>query len=284
MSLCRHYIERRWSILLDLPSSSDKDKEDSGLEEKHELTQISEDGDPQSSNANETSQIKQAPPQQHHPSHSMSERQQRESLLASVDDDRRRFSVLLRNDDRRNDDSRSLSSAHDSVSNSSQARPTTSRSGGSRQAKNAVMRGDIRACAERIVYTYLIPGAEREIILPEAITSEVVRLVEEEGRDDPEVFDQAKDYVFQAMEKDAFPGFLHAKALGNLVPADKFVRLVCALTAFGGAFWAAWYLLLTNSPRQTRCWVCSFNLYGLILTVCIVIRVHGLFKLTNYTK
>ena len=26
------------------------------------------------------------------------------------------------------------------------------------------------------------------------------------GRDDPEVFDDAKDYVFQAMEGDAFPG------------------------------------------------------------------------------
>lgn len=253
MSLCRHYIERRWSILLDLPSSSDKDKEDSNQEEKHDLTQISEDGDPESSMANDTPQRQ--VPQQSHQLHSMSERQQRESLLASVDDDRRRFSVLLRNDDRRNDDGRSLSSAHDSASNNSQVRPTTSRSAGSRQAKNAVMRGDIRECAERIIYTYLMPDSEREIILPEAISSEVVRLVEEEGRDDPEVFDQAKDYVFQAMEKDAFPGFLHAKALGNLVPASKFVRLIGALIAFGGAFWAAWYLLLTASPRLTRCWV-----------------------------
>ena len=28
---------------------------------------------------------------------------------------------------------------------------------------------------------------------------------EEEGRDDPEVLDAAKDYTFQAMERDAFP-------------------------------------------------------------------------------
>src|SRR5580704_2041285 len=64
---------------------------------------------------------------------------------------------------------------------------------------HAVARADIRASAEKILYTYLLPGSEREIVLPHSIIHDVTVNIEEHGRDDPEVFDLAKDYVFQAM-------------------------------------------------------------------------------------
>lgn len=74
---------------------------------------------------------------------------------------------------------------------------------------HSVARQDIRASAEKILYTFALPGAEREIVLPGSITQELTRAIEEDGRDDPEVFDTAKDYVFLAMDRDAFPGFLN---------------------------------------------------------------------------
>ncbi|PGH27321.1 hypothetical protein AJ80_01031 [Polytolypa hystricis UAMH7299] len=120
---------------------------------------------------------------------------------------------------------------------------------------HTVARADIRASAERILYTYLLPNSEREVILPDNIVGDIIRMVEQEGRDDPEVFDTAKDYVFQAMERDAFPGFLQAKALGNLVPPSILLRLVLALISFGGGFWAAFYVVLTDQPRHIRCWI-----------------------------
>ncbi|KAI2472258.1 hypothetical protein F4781DRAFT_9251 [Annulohypoxylon bovei var. microspora] len=67
----------------------------------------------------------------------------------------------------------------------------------------------IRSSAEKIVYIYICRGAEREIVIPEHIRKDIVKQVDISGRDDPEVFDAAKDYVFQAMERDAFPGFLN---------------------------------------------------------------------------
>ncbi|KAM3088456.1 Bud site selection protein, Revert to axial protein 1 [Clarireedia jacksonii] len=102
---------------------------------------------------------------------------------------------------------------------------------------HTVARADIRASAEKILYTFLLPGAEREIILPHSITHDITISIEERGRDDPEVFDAAKDYVFQAMERDAFPGFLRMKALGNLVPPSMMLRLIIGLLAMFGAFW-----------------------------------------------
>lgn len=120
---------------------------------------------------------------------------------------------------------------------------------------HTVARQDIRASAEKILYTFLLPGAEREITLPGSITQEVTTAIEEYGRDDPEVFDVAKDYVFQAMERDAFPGFLRMKALGNLIPPTLIMRLILGLIAMFGAFWTGFILIFLDKSRLTKCWV-----------------------------
>ena len=122
---------------------------------------------------------------------------------------------------------------------------------------HTVARPDIRASAEKILYTFLLPGSEREIILPQSILHDITVAIEEEGRDDPEVFDAAKDYTFQAMERDAFPGFLRSKALGNLVPPSLFLRLCLGLTAMFGGFWAAFACIFLDRPKHIRCWVSS---------------------------
>lgn len=105
-----------------------------------------------------------------------------------------------------------------------------------------------------------MPGSEREIILPDSITSRVTNAIEKEARDDPEVFDAAKDYVFQAMERDAFPGFLRAKAFGNLVPPSMMLRLGIGLLSMFAGFWTAFVLIFLNYSRAPRLWV-RFLLY-----------------------
>jgi hypothetical protein len=120
---------------------------------------------------------------------------------------------------------------------------------------HTVARQDIRASAEKILYTFLLPGAEREITLPGSITQDVTTAIEEFGRDDPEVFDVAKDYVFQAMERDAFPGFLRMKALGNLIPPTLILRLIVGLVSMFGGFWAAFILIFLNENRSVRLWL-----------------------------
>ncbi|EPS42506.1 hypothetical protein H072_3496 [Dactylellina haptotyla CBS 200.50] len=121
---------------------------------------------------------------------------------------------------------------------------------------HTVARADIRASAEKILYTYLLRGAEREIVLPEPILASISHAIEVDGRDDPEVFDEAKDYVFQAMERDAFPGFLRAKAFGNIVPPSSLARLIVGLLAMFGAFWAGFCLIFLDiKPKATRLWL-----------------------------
>ena len=120
---------------------------------------------------------------------------------------------------------------------------------------HTVARADIRSSAEKILYTYLLSGSEREVMLPQGIVQDITLAIEEEGRDDPEVFDTAKDYTFQAMERDAFPGFLRAKALGNLVPPSLFLRLIVGLISLLAALWTAFTLIFFDAPKHIRAWV-----------------------------
>ncbi|MCJ1295208.1 Bud site selection protein, Revert to axial protein 1 [Xylographa carneopallida] len=120
---------------------------------------------------------------------------------------------------------------------------------------HTVARADLRVSAENILYTYLLPGSEREIILPQGMLNDVIASIEEDGRDDPEVFDAAKDYTFQAMERDAFPGFLRSKALGNLVPPSTFARRILGILGLFAGFWAGFALIFLDKPKHIRCWL-----------------------------
>lgn len=122
--------------------------------------------------------------------------------------------------------------------------------------KQFVSRADIRQSAQRILVTYFIVGAERELPLPQHIIKQVKYCIEVEGRDDPEVFDEAREYAFQAMERDAFPSFLAAKALGNVQPSESLFRLIFGLFALFAAFWVGFILIFLDwEPKVTRLWL-----------------------------
>jgi len=142
---------------------------------------------------------------------------------------------------------------------------TSARSGGKNRTIN---RADLRAAAEKILYTYLLPGSERECVLPREMVVDIQSAIEKDGRDDPEIFDQAREYVFQAMERDAFPGFLRAKALGNIVRFDALLRLILGLLSLFAGFWAGFSMIFLGYGRSTRCWVPPTLLPLLFFSFC----------------
>ncbi|KAI5458023.1 RGS domain-containing protein [Mariannaea sp. PMI_226] len=221
MSLCRHYVrELRRSVLIGTP---DMDK--SGSKRSSAILETIGDFEPRAAG----------------PSMYATEKEKNQD---------NQLSAFLREDQ-----------GHDSPQSAGPVRPSPQFSNShdittdSNSPAHTVARQDIRASAEKILYTFLMPGAEREITLPGSITHDVTTAIEEFGRDDPEVFDVAKDYVFQAMERDAFPGFLRMKALGNLIPPTLIMRLIIGLIAMFGAFWTGFVLIFLDMSRLTRCWL-----------------------------
>ncbi|KAI1076173.1 RGS domain-containing protein [Whalleya microplaca] len=182
---------------------------------------------------------------------------------------------------------------HDSPASSQEQRARASTQLSSSTPKNVtdsnspehtVAREDIRASAEKILYTFLLPGAEREITLPGSITTDITNAIEQDGRDDPEVFDVAKDYVFQAMERDAFPGFLRARALGNLIPPTIIARLIIGLISIFGGFWTAFVLIFLNYSRLTRCWEILPFTIGVYLLASYQYSLDPIMALLGFTE
>ncbi|KPM40374.1 hypothetical protein AK830_g6199 [Neonectria ditissima] len=222
MSLCRHYVrELRRSVLIGTP---DMDK--SGSKRSSQILENIGDLEPRIAG----------------PSMYSTEKEKNQDG---------QLSAFLRED--QNHDSPQSTSGH--VRPSPQFSNSHDITTDSNSPAHTVARQDIRASAEKILFTFLMPGAEREITLPGSVTQDVTNAIEELGRDDPEVFDVAKDYVFQAMERDAFPGFLRMKALGNLIPPTLIMRLIVGLIAMFGAFWAGFVLIFLNKSRPTKCWL-----------------------------
>ncbi|KAI1384161.1 regulator of G protein signaling superfamily [Hypoxylon trugodes] len=154
----------------------------------------------------------------------------------------------------------------------------------SNSPEHAVARQDIRASAEKILYTFLLPGSEREITLDGSIAADITREIEENNRDDPELFDVAKDYVFQAMERDAFPGFLRARAFGNLIPPTLVARLIIGLVALFGAFWTGFNLIFLDRSRLDRCWEILPFTIGVYFLASYQYSLDPIMALVGYTE
>jgi hypothetical protein len=111
---------------------------------------------------------------------------------------------------------------------------------------SAITRMDLIASAERIFFRYLSPAGNavnssenHEIYLPPSLRIHTFPLSSAHEPKTPselnmmaqipDIYHTQKEYCFRAMEQDAYPRFLRAKAFGNLTPVSALVRLVAGL-------------------------------------------------------
>jgi Regulator of G protein signaling domain len=166
----------------------------------------------------------------------------------------RNISPFLRSASRAEGEVDPPSPPHDSPESKSSARAAA----GPQMKKftgRRITRGDLRAAAEKILYTYILSGSEREVVLPREMVHDIQSAIEKDFRDDPEIFDPVREYIFSAMERQSFPRFLKAKALGNLVSGSGLMRLIFGLLALFGGLWTGFALIFLGYSRVTRCWV-----------------------------
>lgn len=137
----------------------------------------------------------------------------------------------------------------------------------------AISRQDLIASAERIYFRYLTPagntvGSEEnhEIYLPPALRIHSFPLNStQEPRSQsemnvmaqiPDMFHAQKEYCFRAMEQDAFPRFLRAKAFGNLTPVSALIRLIVGLVVLWVGLATAFSLVFLDvHPKSKRFFV-----------------------------
>lgn len=111
--------------------------------------------------------------------------------------------------------------------------------------------------AHHILKRYLAPSAAKELTqLPMVLRDTIRTQVEQNHRFDPAVFIQAKDYLFELMQRQAYPKFLRAKVWGNVTLRQQLGRMVVGLVALLIALATGLSLILLGYPTWgVRCWI-----------------------------
>ena len=147
---------------------------------------------------------------------------------------------------------------------------------------SAITRSDLVASAERIYFRYLAPPSHinatnpsenHEIYLPPALrihSFPISSTSESQTQEElailaqvPDMFHAQKQYCFRAMEQDAFPRFLRAKAFGNLTPVSALVRLVVGLVTLWIGLAVGFALIFLDVQPKSKRFFVSYILYHL---------------------
>lgn len=112
-------------------------------------------------------------------------------------------------------------------------------------------RKELAESSQRLLLRYLVPSATKELTqLPKELKTALRRELEKpEARDDPLLFTDAKDYVFQYMQTQAYPKFLRLKVWGNITLHQQLGRLVLGLVCMLAAFTTSFCFIFLNYPQ-----------------------------------
>ncbi|KAI8099786.1 uncharacterized protein BX664DRAFT_322115 [Halteromyces radiatus] len=118
-------------------------------------------------------------------------------------------------------------------------------------------RQDVSDSAQHILLRYLVPSASKELTqLPLGLKNATRAMLEQEKRDDPAVFAEAKDYLFELMQRQAYPKFLRIKVWGNVTLWQQLGRLILGLVSLLAGFATGFSLIfLGYSPWGVRWWI-----------------------------
>ncbi|ANZ73935.1 BA75_00080T0 [Komagataella pastoris] len=146
-----------------------------------------------------------------------------------------------------------------------------------------VTRADLRSSSRKILYTYFMEAAEKRLFIPEYIIKNIRHNLETEGRDDPEVFEEAKEYVFKAMENEAFPGFLLSNAISNITVTSHLVRLIFGFFFLFVGFWVGYTLIFLNwNPKPVRAVVVIPFFIGAYLLITSIYNIDPVLSILGY--
>lgn len=128
------------------------------------------------------------------------------------------------------------------------------------QAKKTVVpsRKDLADSSQRLLLRYLVPSATKEITqLPRELVLALRKELEKpDPRDDPLLFQEAKEYLFDYMQRQAYPKFLRLKVWGNITLYQQLGRLVLGLVCLLAALTTSFSFIFLGYPQWgIRFWV-----------------------------
>lgn len=117
-----------------------------------------------------------------------------------------------------------------------------------------ITRENLRESSHQLLLKYFVEDSEKNLNLPSNLNSQIIKAIEVDGRDDPDVFNYVKNFVFNKLENEHLPKFLDFMATRN-INHSNFWRIILGFFFLFIGFWVSFIMVFLNyRKRFTACY------------------------------
>lgn len=114
-----------------------------------------------------------------------------------------------------------------------------------------ITRNNLKELSHNLLLKYFVEDSEKNLDLPHDLNAFVVKAIESDGRDDPDVFNNVKVHIFNKIENSHLPKFLNFIAIRNINRSAK-IRIILGFVFLFFAFWIAYTLIFLDYKKALR--------------------------------
>lgn len=114
-----------------------------------------------------------------------------------------------------------------------------------------ITRERLKESSHELLLQYFVEDLEKNLYLPRDLNAFIIKSIEVDGRDDPDLFNHVKLYVFNKIENDHLPKFLNFMAIRNINHSNLF-RILCGFFFLFIGFWLSYIFVFLDYRKGIR--------------------------------
>ncbi|ODV78567.1 uncharacterized protein CANTADRAFT_90889 [Suhomyces tanzawaensis NRRL Y-17324] len=114
-----------------------------------------------------------------------------------------------------------------------------------------ITRDNLKESTHNLLLKYFVEDSEKNLNLPHDMNSFIIKAIENDGRDDPDVFNHVKSYVFNKIENDHLPKFLNFMAIRN-INHSNLLRIIIGFFFLFVGFWISFIFVFLDYRKGLR--------------------------------
>lgn len=151
------------------------------------------------------------------------------------------------------------------------------------EGNSFVTRDNLRDSSHNLLLTYFVEDSEKHLDLPPEMHAQIIRAIEVDGRDDPDVFRTVRVFIFNLLEQHHLPKFLNYTAIRN-VNHSYIGRIVMGFFFCFAGFWISFCLVFLDYRKLLRPVILAPFIIGFYLLVLSIYLVDPVLACLGYSE
>ncbi|CAK9439433.1 uncharacterized protein LODBEIA_P35560 [Lodderomyces beijingensis] len=146
-----------------------------------------------------------------------------------------------------------------------------------------ITRENLRESSHNLLLKYFVEDSEKNLNLPQQLNSYIIKSIEVDGRDDPDIFNYVKTFVFSKLENDHLPKFLDFMATRN-INHSNFGRIIAGFFFIFGGFWISFIFVFLDYRKGLRPVIIAPFFLGFYLVTSSIYLVDPILAWLGYSE